>query len=81
MDDAERMDYIALTMPHQEASRIATALEQETKEDNRRVRASSPCDEGQESLASKRARRDFNGGSPTRGLSTTNQGSDNQNLH
>ena len=81
MDDEERMDYIATTMPHQEASRIATALEQATEENNRRVRASSSCDERKRSPTSKRARRDVNGGSPTHGLSTTNQGSDNQNLH
>ena len=81
MDDEERMDYIAPTMPHQEALRIAIALEPATEGDNRRGRASSSCDERQKSPVSKRARRDFNGGSLTHGLSTTNQGSDNQNLH
>ena len=56
MDDEERNDYIAPTMPHQEASsRIASALKLTTEEDNSRDRASSPCDEGQRSLASKRA--------------------------
>jgi hypothetical protein len=81
MDDEERWDYIAPTLPLQEAAYIDSALELTTVElDTHWLDALSlACDEEQRSPAStKRSRWDFNGGSLSNDLSTINQGLNNR---